>query len=69
MAAATTGPVCEPMHYHGYIGMEAEAVKMISDWIKSPRVGAQRTLPGFMIPSGSRVFLIARMRSSSSALL
>jgi len=31
-----TGPVCEPMHYHGYIGMEAEAVKMISDWIKSP---------------------------------
>jgi hypothetical protein len=31
-----TGPVCEPMHYHGYIGMEAEAVKMISDWIKNP---------------------------------
>jgi hypothetical protein len=28
--------VCEPMHYHGYIGMEAEAVKMISDWIKNP---------------------------------
>ena len=31
-----TGPVCEPMHYHGYVGMEAEAVKMISDWIKNP---------------------------------
>jgi hypothetical protein len=31
-----SGPVCEPMHYHGYIGMEAEAVKMITDWIKSP---------------------------------
>jgi len=31
-----SGPVCEPMHYHGYVGMEAEAVKMISDWIKSP---------------------------------
>jgi predicted alpha/beta-hydrolase family hydrolase len=31
-----TGPVCEAMHYHGYIGMEAEAVKMISDWIKNP---------------------------------
>jgi hypothetical protein len=31
-----SGPVCEPMHYHGYIGMEAEAVKTICDWIKSP---------------------------------
>jgi hypothetical protein len=32
-----SGPACEPMHYHGFIGMEAEAVKMISDWIKSPQ--------------------------------
>lgn len=31
-----SGPVCEPMHYHGYIGMEAEAVKMITDWVRSP---------------------------------
>lgn len=31
-----SGPVCEPMHYHGFIGMEAEAVKTISDWIKNP---------------------------------
>jgi len=32
-----SGPVCEPMHYHGYIGMEAQAVKMIADWIKNPQ--------------------------------
>jgi predicted alpha/beta-hydrolase family hydrolase len=31
-----SGPECEPMHYHGYIGMEAEAVKNITDWIKNP---------------------------------
>ena len=31
-----SGNVCEPLHYHGYIGMEAEAVKAITDWIKSP---------------------------------
>ncbi len=31
-----SGPVCEPMHYHGFIGMEAEAVKMISGWIRNP---------------------------------
>jgi len=32
-----SGPVCEPMHYHGYIGMEAQAVKTITDWIKHPQ--------------------------------
>ncbi len=32
-----SGPVCEPMHYHGYVGMEAEAVKLITDWIKNPQ--------------------------------
>ena len=29
------GDPCEPMHYHGYIGMEAEAVQKITDWIKA----------------------------------
>ena len=28
-----SGPACEPMHYHGYIGMEAEAVKAIANFI------------------------------------
>jgi hypothetical protein len=27
---------CEAMHYHGYIGMEKEAVGIIADWIKNP---------------------------------
>lgn len=31
-----TGPACEALHYHGYIGMEAEAVKDITDWIANP---------------------------------
>jgi len=31
-----TGPACEALHYHGYIGMEAEAVKDITDWIAKP---------------------------------
>ena len=31
-----SGPVCEPMHYHGYIGMEAEAVKLIVDFVRNP---------------------------------
>jgi pimeloyl-ACP methyl ester carboxylesterase len=37
-----SGPVCEPMHYHGYVGMEGEAVKAIAQFISgasaSPRV-------------------------------
>lgn len=32
-----SGPVCEPMHYHGYIGMEEEAVKQIAAFVKDPR--------------------------------
>ena len=32
-----SGPVCEPMHYHGFIGMEAEAVKQITDFVKNPQ--------------------------------
>jgi pimeloyl-ACP methyl ester carboxylesterase len=31
-----TGPACEALHYHGFIGMEAEAVKDITDWIANP---------------------------------
>jgi hypothetical protein len=31
-----SGPVCEPMHYHGYIGMEAEAVRLIAEFIRAP---------------------------------
>jgi hypothetical protein len=32
-----SGPVCEPMHYHGYIGMEEEAVRTIAAFIKNPQ--------------------------------
>jgi len=31
-----TGPACEALNYHGYIGMEAEAAKDITDWIANP---------------------------------
>lgn len=31
-----TGPVCEALHWHGFIGMEREAVNLIADWIKAP---------------------------------
>ena len=31
-----TGNVCEALHWHGFIGMEHEAVDLIADWIKSP---------------------------------
>lgn len=34
--AGATGDPCEPMHWHGYIGMEKEAVRLIADWIRSP---------------------------------
>ncbi|RJR44570.1 MAG: alpha/beta hydrolase [Desulfobacteraceae bacterium] len=29
------GDPCEPFHYHGFIGREAEVVKTIADWIKA----------------------------------
>ena len=32
-----TGPACEALHYHGYIGMEPEAVRLIADWIREPK--------------------------------
>jgi hypothetical protein len=34
--AHPTGDPCEPMHWHGYVGMEKEAVDMIADWITTP---------------------------------
>jgi pimeloyl-ACP methyl ester carboxylesterase len=30
------GNPCEPMHWHGFIGMEREAVAMIADFIRNP---------------------------------
>jgi pimeloyl-ACP methyl ester carboxylesterase len=34
--ANPTGNPCEALHWHGYIGMEREAVDLISAWIKHP---------------------------------
>lgn len=31
-----TGDPCEPLHWHGYINMDDEAVRLISDWIRQP---------------------------------
>ena len=31
-----SGDACEPMHWHGFVGMERDAVDLITDWIKSP---------------------------------
>lgn len=31
-----TGPVCEPLHWHGFINMEDEAVAAIAEWIRHP---------------------------------
>jgi len=31
------GKPCQALHYHGYIGMETEAVKDITDWIADPK--------------------------------
>lgn len=31
-----TGNVCEALHWHGYVGMEQEAVAQIADWIRAP---------------------------------
>ena len=34
--ADPTGDPCEAMHWHGFIGMEAEAVKLITGWMDQP---------------------------------
>jgi len=31
-----TGDPCEAFHYHGFIGMESQAVQQITSWIKTP---------------------------------
>ena len=31
-----TGNVCEALHWHGFIGMEREAVDLMANWIKAP---------------------------------
>jgi hypothetical protein len=31
------GDPCEAQHWHGYIGMEKEAVNIVTDWIKNPK--------------------------------
>ena len=31
-----TGDPCEALHYHGYSGMEQEAVTLITEWIRKP---------------------------------
>jgi len=30
-----TGDPCAALHYHGFIGMEAQAVQQIADWVKA----------------------------------
>lgn len=34
--ADPTGDACEAFHWHGFIGMEAEAVKLITGWMDQP---------------------------------
>lgn len=34
--ADPTGDACEALHWHGFIGMEAEAVKLITGWMDQP---------------------------------
>lgn len=31
-----SGDPCEALHYHGFVGVEKEAVALITDWIKHP---------------------------------
>jgi len=42
--ANPTGDPCEALHWHGYIGYEAETVRAITAWIKAPRT-ASLSLP------------------------
>lgn len=34
--ANPSGDPCEALHYHGFVGMEKEAVTLITDWLKRP---------------------------------
>lgn len=31
-----TGDPCTPLHHHGYVGMQNEAVDLVAAWIISP---------------------------------
>jgi len=31
------GDPCENQHWHGFVGMEKEAVEIVTDWIKNPK--------------------------------
>jgi dienelactone hydrolase len=31
-----TGDPCQALHYHGFVGMEADVVKLVSDWVRQP---------------------------------
>jgi pimeloyl-ACP methyl ester carboxylesterase len=35
--AGASGDPCEPLHWHGFIGMDKEAVDIIADWMKNPK--------------------------------
>ncbi len=35
--ADPTGDTCEALHWHGFIGMETEAVKIMTGWMDQPR--------------------------------
>jgi pimeloyl-ACP methyl ester carboxylesterase len=35
--SGATGNPCEPMHHHGFVGMQDEAVDRIAEWILAPR--------------------------------
>lgn len=39
------GDVCAGQHWHGFIGMEHEAVDLIAGWIKAPALQAPATAP------------------------
>jgi hypothetical protein len=31
-----SGDPCEPMHFHGYVGIEKPTVDTIAEWIRNP---------------------------------
>jgi predicted esterase len=33
-----SGDACEPLHHHGFIGIEEEAVRRIAEWIRQPQM-------------------------------
>jgi hypothetical protein len=46
-----SGPACEPMHYHGYVGMEGEAVKQITRFVLSSSAAPAGAAPPAAPPS------------------